>query len=120
MGNKIQKDDNFLELVPKKVGQYRWKVSEEGFVQIIIPRQGKLDKVVRYFFKTPKEMKIDLDEQGSCVWKLIDGKNSIENIGSSLKDKFGKKAEPIYERLGTYINILRNNDFITLEKVSGD
>ncbi|CAH2214763.1 PqqD family protein [Tepidibacter aestuarii] len=118
MGNKIKKDDNFLELVPKKTCGYKWKINENGFVQIIIPREGRLDKIVRFFFKTPKEMKIDLDEQGSCVWKLIDGENNIEDIGSNLKDEFGKKAEPIYERLGTYINILRNNDFIKLEKVS--
>ncbi|WFD10973.1 PqqD family protein [Tepidibacter hydrothermalis] len=118
MGKKIKKDDNFLELVPKKTGKYKWETNEDGFVKIIIPRNGVLDKIVRFFFKTPKEMKIDLDEQGSIVWKLIDGKNNIENIGSSLKDELGKKAEPVYERLGTYINILRNNDFITLEKVS--
>lgn len=118
MAKKINKDDNFLELVPKKIQNYKWEVNEDGLVKIIIPREGILDKIVRFFFKTPKEMKIDLDEQGSSVWKLIDGKNNIEDIGSSLKDEFGKKAEPVYERLGTYINILRNNNFIILDKVS--
>ncbi|MCT4509336.1 MAG: PqqD family protein [Tepidibacter sp.] len=117
MSNKIKKDDNFLELVPKKTQEYEWKEKDNGLVQIIIPRQGILDKIVRFFFKTPKDMKIDLDENGSCVWKLIDGKNNVEEIGRNLKDEFGKKAEPVYERLGTYINILRNNNFITLEKV---
>ncbi|SHJ78214.1 PqqD family protein [Tepidibacter formicigenes] len=118
MSKKIKKNDNFLELVPFKNKNQKWKLNDQGLVQIIIPREGILDKIVRVFFKTPKVMKIDLDLQGSCVWKAIDGERNIEEIGNILKNEFGKNAEPIYERLGTYINILRNNKFITLEKVS--
>ncbi len=118
MSKKIKKDDNFLELIPFKNKDQKWELNDQGFVQIIIPREGMLDKVVRVFFKTPKVMRIDLDAQGSCVWKAIDGEKNIQDIGSILENEFGKDAEPLYERLGTYINILRNNKFITLEKVS--
>jgi len=116
MKNKIRKEDNFLELIPViKEGQ-DWKIKEDGCVQILIPREGFFDKIVRIFVNTPKVMKIDLDDVGSCVWKSIDGKRNISEIGDILKAEFGEKAEPLYERLGTYINILRNNKFITLEK----
>lgn len=116
MKNKIKKQDNFLELIPViKEGQ-DWKIKEDGCVQILIPREGLVDKLVRLFVKTPKVMKIDLDDVGSYVWKSIDGKRNIGEIGDILKAEFGEKAEPLYERLGTYINILRNNKFITLEK----
>ncbi|MDK2919061.1 MAG: hypothetical protein PWQ37_1794 [Candidatus Petromonas sp.] len=117
MAKKIKKDDNFLELVPVKKESQEWKINEEGLVQIIIPRDGVLDKIVRVFFKTPKVMKIDLDELGSFVWESIDGKKNVREIAQLIKDEFGEKAEPLYERLGTYINILRNNKFITLKKV---
>lgn len=117
MGRKIEKDDNFLELIPVRNELQDWEVNEEGLVQIIIPREGILDKVVRVFFKTPKVMRIDLDLMGSSVWNAIDGKRDVKEIAGILRDKFGKEAEPLYERLGTYINILRNNKFITLEKV---
>jgi len=117
MGRKIKKDDNFLELIPVKDGSQSWEVNQEGLVQIIIPRDGILDKIVRIFFKTPEVMRIDLDLMGSNVWNAIDGKRNIKEIAEILRDKFGEKAEPLYERLGTYINILRNNKFITLEKV---
>ncbi|MEK6265801.1 MAG: PqqD family protein [Clostridium sp.] len=63
-------------------------------------------------------MKIDLDAQGSCVWKSIDNYRNIEEIGKLLIKDFGDKAEPLYQRLGTYINILRNNKFIKLKEVS--
>ena len=71
---------------------------------------------MRVIFKTPKTMKIDLDKLGSCVWKSIDGKRSVLEIGDIIRTEFGEDAEPIYERLATYINILRNNKFVTLAK----
>lgn len=118
MTKKIKKSDNFLELIPKKNNTLEWVVNDEGLVQIIIPRNGILDRIVRVFFKTPKVMRIDLDSIGSCVWKAIDGRRNIQDIAKILKEEFGENVEPLYERLGAYINILRNNKFITLEKVS--
>ncbi len=118
MNKKINKNDNFLELVPKKTEKYEWEMSEDGLVRIIIPREGLLDKAVRIFFKTPKVMKIDLDSYGSFIWNNIDGSKNIEEIANILSRKFGKDVEPLYDRIGTYINILRNNKFITVEKVS--
>ncbi|MBB6214199.1 hypothetical protein HNQ80_000268 [Anaerosolibacter carboniphilus] len=116
MKRKIKKDDNFLELVPKKSKKIQWIELENGNVQIIIPRDGILDKIVRAFFKTPEVMRIDLDKYGSCIWKAIDDKKNIEAVGQILKREFGDEIEPFYQRFGTYINILRNNHFITLEK----
>jgi len=116
MKNKITKDDNFLELVPQKNSSQEWILNDEGNVQIIIPRNGLLDRAVRVFYKTPKIMRIDLDDLGSTVWRSIDGEKSIGDIGEILKEEYGKNAEPLIERLAKYINILRNNKFITLEK----
>lgn len=116
MGKKIKKHDNFLELIPIRRESQKWEINEQGLVQIIIPRSGILDKIVRMFFKTPKVTRIDLDSIGSSVWNDVDGKRSVGEIGENLRNKFGEDAEPLYERLGTYINILRNNKFIILEK----
>ncbi|MFZ5969865.1 MAG: PqqD family protein [Bacillota bacterium] len=116
MKRKIEKCDNFLELIPKKSKIFSWSELEDGNVQILINRDGVLDKIVRLFFKTPEVMRIDLDKYGSCVWKAIDGSRNIEAIGEILRNEFGNEIEPFYERFGTYINILRNNHFITLKK----
>ncbi|MTI64971.1 MAG: PqqD family protein [Firmicutes bacterium] len=105
---------NFLEMVPKRVENIEWKVLDSGKVQIIIKRNGFFDKLVRFFAKTPKEMYIDLDEYGSCVWKAIDGKKTTYEICEGLKSKFGEEVEPLYERFGTYIKILKNNKFIEI------
>jgi len=118
MAKKIDKNANFLKLVPYKNMNQKWELKDDGLVRIIVMRDGLVDRAVRMFFKTPKEMKIDLDAQGSCVWKSIDNYRNIEEIGKLLIKDFGDKAEPLYQRLGTYINILRNNKFIKLKEVS--
>lgn len=115
MGKKLKKDDNFLDLIPVIEENQEW-IEENGLVQIIVPRNGILEKLARPVLKIPKSMKIDLDKLGSCVWKSIDGKLTVEDIGKIVKNEFGEDAEPVYERLATYINILRNNKFIILEK----
>jgi len=112
----IKKNDNFLALVPRKSEDKQWQVDSDGLVEIIIKREGVLDKIVRLFMATPKVMRIRLDRHGSCVWKAIDGRRSIQEIGVILEEEFGEKVNPLYERLVTFICILRNNRFIILDK----
>jgi len=109
-----KKKNNFLEMVPKRVEKIKWIVLNDGKVQIVIDRNGFFDKLVRFFVKTPEVMRIDLDEYGSYVWKAIDGEKTIYEICEKLKEKFGEDVEPLYERFGTYINILKNNKFIEI------
>lgn len=116
MAKHIQKDDNFLELIPQKNPDQQWETTPEGTAQLIIPRDGLMERIVRRVFKTPEVMRIDLDAYGTCVWTAIDGERTIADIGNALTAQFGEDIEPLYERLGTYMNILRNNKFIQLEK----
>lgn len=118
MSKKITKKDNYLELIPVKNDKFNSRISEESIVSIIIKRDGFVDKLVRPFAKTPKEMVIDLDRIGSFIWNTIDGKKDIEEISRLVENHFGEEIQPLIQRLGKYINLLRNNSFITLEKVS--
>lgn len=116
MGRKFKKNDNFLDLIPIKNTELDWEEDEKGRVRVILKRDKLLEKLVRPFIKSPKNMKVNLEEMGSFVWKTIDGEKTVLEIGECVKAEFGEEAEPLYERLATYINILRNNKFITLEK----
>lgn len=117
MGKKTKnREINFLELIPVRSTKIDWEVDENGLVKLIIWRNTILDKVVRKLFNTPKRTVIDLDEQGSNVWKNIDGKRSVGELIELQRDKFGKSAEPALERLITFIRILKNNEFITFKE----
>lgn len=106
---------NFLDIVPKKNEKIRWISLDSQIVQIQIDRNSWLDKAVRLFFKTPAMMKIDLDQYGSFIWNAIDGKKDFGAISEEFKIQFGDAVEPLYERMGSYANILRNNSFIKFD-----
>ena len=63
-----------------------------------------------------KPLKADLDEIGSFIWTLIDGKNDVETIVNLSKEKFGEKIEPASERVCLFIEQLNQNRFIQLFK----
>ena len=108
MSNK----ENYLDYIPKKSDKIQWKELDNGLIQIIKPRNSLLDKAVRKLFFTPDKFVVDLDEMGSFIWKSIDGENNIYEISLLLKDEFKEKAEPLYERLIQYMNILKNNGIV--------
>lgn len=110
------KKENFFEFVPVKVNGMDWKKNKDEVVQLIVWKDKIIDKIVRKFFDTPEKTIVDLDEIGSFVWESIDGNRNIFEISQLMKDNFGKKVEPLNERLITYIKILKNNKFIKLVK----
>ncbi|WP_034601914.1 PqqD family protein [Clostridiisalibacter paucivorans] len=110
------KGKNFLEFIPIKKEGMQWDKRDDGNVQLIILRDSLLDKIVRKFFKTPEKTIIDLDELGSFVWENIDGEKNVHEITINIENEFGEKAEPVRDRLITYIKILKNNNFIDLKE----
>jgi len=113
---KIRKDDNFLDLIPVRTTSMKWQEDEDGMIHIMIPRKEVFDRLVRLFKKTPEQMRVDLDEIGSRAWKLMDGEHTIGDICLLMTECYGEDVEPVHERVGTYINILRNNKFISLKR----
>ena len=63
-----------------------------------------------------KVSEIELDEMGSFVLPLIDGQKSVYDIGISVKEHFGEKAEPLYPRLVKYMEVLRSYKYISYDK----
>ncbi|EOD00019.1 PqqD family protein [Caldisalinibacter kiritimatiensis] len=112
----MRRGENFFDMIPVKSQKIEWEIKDDNTVQLIINRDSIFDKIVRKFFNTPEKMYIDLDDIGSYVWKSIDGERNVYEISKLLKDRFGEKAEPLNDRLITYISILRNNKFIKLVK----
>ena len=48
----------------------------------------------------------------SFLWKRINGERTVGQLAQQLKEQFGDQAEPLYDRLVKYMQILRNNEFI--------
>ena len=106
--------NNYIELIPVKNTNRIWESQNNGLIEIILPRDGLMDRLVRLVKNTPEVMRIKLDDRGSFVWQAIDGSRTIEEIGHLLFTEFGERVEPVYQRLAAFLQILKNNGFISL------
>lgn len=113
--NKNQKQ-NLLEFVPERKIE-RFSEDEKGIVTLEIENKGVFNRIAQKLFKKPKISYVHLDEMGSFVWPLIDGEKDITEIGKAVKEHFGEKAEPLYERLAKYFQILESYGFISFKNI---
>jgi hypothetical protein len=111
---------NYLDMIPDIKEELEWSRGEDGIVVIIKKNNSFTDKIASFLFKAPKETKVSLDEFGSFVWKQIDGKNTVYEIAIMVKEKFGKKAEPLYERICQYFQTLDAAGFVKVMEKNTD
>lgn len=111
--NVIQ--ENYLEKVPTKNPDIAWSTNEAGIVTLEIKNNGFVNRLAQKLLKKPKITYIHLDENGSFVWPLIDGKTSIFDLGKAVDKQFGEAAHPLYERLAKFFQILDSYRFIAFK-----
>ena len=110
------KADNYLDKIPVKNEKIGWSADEKGIVTLEIENKGVFNKVFQLILKKPKITYIHLDEMGSFVWPLIDGKKDVIAIGKEVKEHFGEKANPLYERLSQFFVVLDSYKFVSFKK----
>ncbi len=52
---------------------------------------------------------------GVAVWKLMDGKSSIEDIVSKIKNSFEDTPDAAFKEIATFVGRLAENGFVGLE-----
>lgn len=114
MSKKEVVSENYLEKIPKRNESIKWNLDENNRVTLEVENKGFFNKIAQKFFKKPKVSYVHLDENGSFLWQHLDGEKSILDLGVLVKDEFGEKAEPLYERLCKYFQILESYAFISL------
>jgi hypothetical protein len=116
MSKKSKINANYLEKIPVKNPKIGWNADENGIITLEIENTGVVNRIFQKLLKKPKITYIHLDENGSFVWNLIDGETTIMAMGEPVKEHFGDKAEPLYERLAQFVRILDSYGFITFKK----
>lgn len=106
------KKENYLDYIPKRNALYEWSVNDKGHVEIKVRNRGIYNRIAQLIWKKPKVSRIELEEFGSFIWQAMDGVKSVYELGKQVKETFGKKAEPLYERLAAYMKNLHENGFI--------
>ncbi len=105
-------NENYLERVPSRKCDIVYSADKSGIVTLEIENKGVFNRLAQKLLKKPRISYIHLDENGSFVWQILDGKKTITEIGNEVYKKFGEEANPLYERLAQYISILESYGFI--------
>lgn len=120
MKRQGNKSTNYLDFIPLHCASLRCKVDEMGNVTLFQENKGVFHFLAQKILKKPKVSQIHLDEMGNFVWPLIDGTRTVYEIAQLVKEEFGEKAEPLYERLVQYIQTLENYGFIEVREKTLD
>lgn len=107
---------NYLEKIPVRPKDIKWDKNEKGLVTLYVHNTGIMKKITQIFLKKPEYTQVHLDENGSFVWPLIDGKKNIVELGEIVKEHFGEAAEPLYPRLAKFFQILESYNFVSFKE----
>ncbi|MBQ8057818.1 MAG: PqqD family protein [Ruminococcus sp.] len=108
-------EENFLDKIPVHKEGLGFSTDDNGIVTLETENKGVVNKIAQVILRKPKISYIHLEEFGSFIWPLIDGKKSIYEIGEKVQEHFGEKANPLYERLATYFQMLERYGFVNLK-----
>ncbi len=110
----MEKDKtDWTQLIPER--NMDWDTDPETQFVVIKKPKFKNPLLKKYLLPRLKrpDYSVKLDKIGSFAWKNIDGKVSFAEIGEKMIKEFGESIEPVDDRLGQFINSLRQYDFIT-------
>ncbi len=114
---KQKKPKNLLTLIPIRDCKWTKQEQKPELIRILKPRfDTRLGEKVGSKLKLKSTYNINLDEYGTAVWRLCDGKQTVKEIGEILKTEFDSDVEPLYPRLATFFQILEANKVLILEK----
>ena len=109
-------NQNYLEKIPVKNETLCWEADENKMVTLFVHNTGLMKKITHKLMKKPEYTQVHLDENGSFIWQLIDGKKDIIELGKIVKEHFGEAAEPLYPRIAKFFQILESYGFVSLEE----
>ncbi len=118
--NKMSREEvlalykTYIPAVTEKISE--WCIDDHGMVTLSTENKGIMNTIMQKVLKKPRISFIHLDEMGSFIWPLMDGKTTVKEIADQVEEHFGEKAHPLYERLLKFFEIVESYDFISWKK----
>jgi len=108
-------DTNLLNLIP--VRTCHWYISTLTGRFVIRKKRfsGGVSRYQKFFMRLlgkNEYFKIFLDEQGSKIFRLIDGKKDVRTIGEIIKVDTGKTSNQLFPRIGAFLTNMESNGLI--------
>jgi hypothetical protein len=102
---------NLMGLTPRRVADWE-EVGDRVVVIRPDPVSSGLRGMMDRFFHRMSARRIRLDDLGSFAWNRFDGETTVAEVGELMRDEFGERVEPVEERLGHLVWIMRKEGFL--------
>ena len=95
----------------------RWYLRKsDGLVVIRIKKNfGRFERALHKIAGGPEFLRVPLDEQGSRIWELCDGKHNVLQIARIMYKEFKEDIEPVLPRVIKFLELLLKRNFIVLK-----
>ena len=90
---KKANEQNLLDLIPEQICNF--EKNEDGLISVIKPKfHNRI--FVKYLAPRLKRpfFRVKLDEFGTSIWELCNGKNTVGAIGEQLHQQFYQPLHP--------------------------
>ncbi len=109
---QYQREDVF-SAYPLRNQLVTWEEEPSGEISLVIPQKQKVwIRIVAKLFNIPDKRVIVLDEVGAFVWKLCDGKNTIDIVIRRLRNEYSLTRKEAETSLLTYLRQLAKKGLI--------
>lgn len=112
MVKREKKRQNTLDVICIPDPGRPWTEEKDGRIVVVMVHRGFFHWMARRFFRRPDVSYIALDDYGSTLWKELDGKQTVCDIITKMKQYFPAEQSQMQERVVAFMDTLARNHFI--------
>ncbi|MFA4029969.1 MAG: hypothetical protein GDYSWBUE_001305 [Candidatus Fervidibacterota bacterium] len=109
------KHSQVLRLKPMRDESVAWEVDENGLVRIESKHTGLVGRLLGMLLRFKAKRRIELDELGSLVWLMCDGRCTVGEIAQELIKRYKLEKRDAEISLITFIQQLMKRRLITVK-----
>ncbi len=102
-----------LSALPVRNPKLEWKRTVDGKIIVILKRRDDwLGKLVGSIFCVPRMKEVVLDEVGTMVWEMCDGKHTISRMTKRIAERYKLTEKEAEVSLITFLNRMAKRGMI--------
>jgi hypothetical protein len=105
----------FLTVYPVRQ-PVKWEIENERVILIYPKNFTKFENWLHDRIGGPDIIQRPLDEVGSKIWLMCDGKHTIEYICTELDEQYREEIEPVLDRVWKFLEVLLKQNLVYISK----
>ena len=104
-----------LRVYPVRNPSLEWEIDEEGVVSATLRRPDNLkSRLIGSFLMAPESRQLKLDEVGTFVWNLCDGKHTVKDIVEAMVARYKLSRREVEVSLTEFLRRLAKRGMIAV------